>query len=618
MDLFDQLDPFIGNYLFILLAALFGVWVVRRSGRGFQDPLAGEGSVPAGSGLTGGVVAQRLLAAVGLDHVRLSHGGSLNCYHPWRKEIQLRQETYDNSSLASTAIAAHEVGHAQQFATGCFACRLRRIVQSACWILLVVCIALPMLCLNGSLSLVGLFAWLLPIAFVCMVAQLLVHMSMEKDATRRARALAQQAGLVNAEELPAFDRILNAAYRTHLAAHGQRLAVLLIAGAIVLCSPLGFAEGIDNDGAVAAAAPPPPAQAPQQQPPVEVIDLTAPLLSLAVAVVPLVLLLVLAAFVQGQMKPKQSASQRAVLRNNAGQVLSDRGQIEQAIHEFTAALSIDPQLIAAHYNRGNCRVRMGQFDAALADLDAALRLAPGFVDARALRGVVLIRKGDLDSALADLNHALALTPRHVGALTARGSLLLAQNHVDAALTDYTASLEQAPAQADALRDRGLCWLQKGILYRAAADLDESIRLNSADGVTFNNRGVVFLKAGDYRRAVADLDEAIRLMPALPNSHRHLAWLRATCPDPEFRNGPAAVASARVALELNGWKSSEWLGVLAAAHAEAGEWEQAIEWQTKCLDASPVEEQEAMRQRLSLYQSSQPFREEQVSRLLGVG
>jgi tetratricopeptide (TPR) repeat protein len=349
-----------------------------------------------------------------------------------------------------------------------------------------------------------------------------------------------------------------------------------------------------------------------------VIDITAPLLTIGVAVIPLVLLLVLSGFIQGQMKPKPSTSQRAIVRNNAGQVLSDRGQLEQAVFEFTAALSIDPHLIAAHYNRGNCRVRMGQFDAALADLDAALRLAPGFVDARALRGVVLIRKGDLDGALADLNHALTLSPRHVGALTARGGLLLARNDCDAALADYTASLEQSPAQADALRDRGLCWLQKGVLYRAAADLDESIRLNSADGVAFNNRGVVFLKAGDYRRAVADLEESIRLMPELPNPHRHLAWLRATCPDPQFRDGPAAVPSATRALELSGWKSAESLGVLAAAHAEAGEWDRAIEWQTKCLEASSAEAQESMHQRLELYKSGKPFREEPVSRLLTVG
>jgi tetratricopeptide (TPR) repeat protein len=627
MELFDQFRLFGGTYLIILFGVLLATGLARRAAQGLQHSISGEGSVPASSGLTGGAVVQRLLAAVGLVNVRLVRGGKLNCYHPWRKEIRLRDSTHDSPSLWSTAVAAHEVGHAHQFASDYFACRLRRAFWPACLIFITLCLVLPTLSLTALVSLPNMGLWLTAIGFLCVLMQLIVKLSLEKDASRRARELVQKAGLVNAGELPAFDRLLNAGYRTHFVGEAQRWLVLLVAGAVMVWGMPSNVEKMDADelahAAAAALSPPVPAPPlapvpddlgvevePQQA---EVIDLFVPLLSLGATAVPIVLLVVGAKFIQGEGQRKPSAHQRAVQRNNAGQLLYERGQLEEAVGEYSAALGIDRKLIAAHYNRGACHLRLGKLDEAIADLDTAIRLGPGFVDARALRGVVLGLKGDVDRALADLNHALDLAPRHVGALTARGNIWLARGNPDAALADYTASLEQAPTQADALRDRGLCWLQKGVLYRAAADLDESLRLNPTDAVAFNNRGVVFMKAGDYQHAVTDLNEAIRLMPEFPNPHKHLAWLWATCPEAEFRNGAASVVSATRALELNGWKSTEWLGVLAAAHAEAGEWEKAIEWQTKCLDAAPAEAQAAMCDRLAMYQAGQSFREQPAQR-----
>ena len=51
-------------------------------------------------------------------------------------------------------------------------------------------------------------------------------------------------------------------------------------------------------------------------------------------------------------------------------------------------------------------------------------------------------------------------------------------------------------------------------------------------------------ATDFAAAVADLQKALDLKPEFPNPHKHLAWLRATCPLPEFRDGGSAGAHAR--------------------------------------------------------------------------
>jgi hypothetical protein len=65
-----------------------------------------------------------------------------------------------------------------------------------------------------------------------------------------------------------------------------------------------------------------------------------------------------------------------------------------------------------------------------------------------------------------------------------------------------------------------------------------------------------------------------------------------------------------ACELTGWKNAGYLDTLSVAHAEVGDFEQAIRWQRKALE-DPVyqkEEGESAREKLALYSKKQPFRE----------
>ena len=54
----------------------------------------------------------------------------------------------------------------------------------------------------------------------------------------------------------------------------------------------------------------------------------------------------------------------------------------------------------------------------------------------------------------------------------------------------------------------------------------------------------WLGAGDYRRALAVYDELARMYPDLVEAHSRSAWIRATCPDAQFRDGKLAIESAR--------------------------------------------------------------------------
>jgi tetratricopeptide (TPR) repeat protein len=96
------------------------------------------------------------------------------------------------------------------------------------------------------------------------------------------------------------------------------------------------------------------------------------------------------------------------------------------------------------------------------------------------------------------------------------------------------------------------------------------------------------------------------------SYNLLAWIEATCPDSSFRDGKEAISLATKACELTQWREASWIDTLAAAYAESGDFQRAVQYQEQALRTSgpPDPEEKAMRERLALYKQSQPYREKQ--------
>jgi serine/threonine-protein kinase len=146
---------------------------------------------------------------------------------------------------------------------------------------------------------------------------------------------------------------------------------------------------------------------------------------------------------------------------------------------------------------------------------------------------------------------------------------------------------------------------------ALADADTAVALaDSAEAYFLRGRLRVWRR--EFPEARADFERALERGRG-PHSFmlNDVAWFFATCPDQSGRDGRKAVDLATKACEMTQWNDTHALDTLAAAFAEAGDFDEAIKWQAHALSliAATAEERAGVEKRLALYQDHHPYRQE---------
>jgi tetratricopeptide (TPR) repeat protein len=145
---------------------------------------------------------------------------------------------------------------------------------------------------------------------------------------------------------------------------------------------------------------------------------------------------------------------------------------------------------------------------------------------------------------------------------------------------------------------------------SVADFTEAIRLDPDSPVPYTDRAYGWNARREYARAIEDFTRAIELDPRLAYAHNGRAWIQATCPDASFRDAQRALASATRACELTDWKDANQIDTLAAAHAEAGDFDKAVTCEEKALKMFTEEPiRKRGRARLDRYRERKPYRED---------
>jgi tetratricopeptide (TPR) repeat protein/cell division septation protein DedD len=292
-----------------------------------------------------------------------------------------------------------------------------------------------------------------------------------------------------------------------------------------------------------------------------------------------------------------------------------KGDYERAITDYSRALEINPEFARAYGNRGAAWQQQGNDDRALADYRTALDLNPRQAGVYNNRGLIWHRKGDYDRAIADYTEALKINPRYGQAYANRGAARQQKGDYDGALDDYGKALEIHPGHAGAYNNRGLIYFRRGDYDRALADYTRAIEIQSRYADAYNGRGMVWYEKGDYARALSDYARALEINPRYAQVYNRLAWILATCQDDRYRDGAKALQYAQRAVALN--PEASFLDTLAAAQAEAGHFEDAVDTEKRAMamlgGQGRAEDLNAYRERLATYLAKRPWRVERRGR-----
>jgi len=258
--------------------------------------------------------------------------------------------------------------------------------------------------------------------------------------------------------------------------------------------------------------------------------------------------------------------------------------------------------------RGEMRAKDGRDALALKDFNAAVGLDPTMWRAVHNRGVSLATVGKYKQAIADFDRTIQMKKNYPNAYFNRGELLYEMGEFPAAIESYNQAIRLAPADSAALNSRGHAQYRMHHYREAIADYGESIRLQPDNAAAYTNRGDAYADLRQWGQAAEDYRAAIRRNAKLGRAYQSAAWLMATCPDRQFRNSRLAVPTAERAIELDGDGDFRYLATLAAAHASAGNFDEALKVQAQVLKLAPKADLARNERRLKLYQQHIPFRE----------
>ena len=279
---------------------------------------------------------------------------------------------------------------------------------------------------------------------------------------------------------------------------------------------------------------------------------------------------------------------------------------------YQATLAQNPKCWMAEYNLGLALKNQGQLDEAISHYRRAINIWPDYVDAHYNLGGAYIEKGEVDEALAEYRRAIEIRPEEADSHNNYASALRELRQFDQAETEYKRALSLRPQYLDARLNLGSLLLQRGRTAEAITNLEAAKRLQPNDAATRVTLALALMKNGQSGEAAAELNRALQLAPDKVSALNILAWLLATASDDSVRDGKRAVQLAERANTLAGNNDPTILHTLAAAYAEAGRFDEALQTARQAMKLASRADNNAVynaiHDELPLYELGLPYHE----------
>ncbi|MBE6597972.1 MAG: zinc metallopeptidase [Ruminococcaceae bacterium] len=208
--------------VYVLPAILFALWAQINVKSTFKK----YSKTASENGMTGRDAARLILDANGLHHVQVTHvqGDLTDHFDPKTNIIRLSDSTYEQATAAAVGVAAHEAGHAVQYAEGYVPMKIRSAIIPATNI--GSNLAFPLVLLGIVFSMPGI-SYIGILLFGLSVLFQLVTLPVEFNASRRAMAAIKDSGRVSENGEKAAKKVLTAAAMTYVAALAVALGNML-------------------------------------------------------------------------------------------------------------------------------------------------------------------------------------------------------------------------------------------------------------------------------------------------------------------------------------------------------------------------------------------------------
>ncbi len=212
------MDP---TWIIVLPALILTIWAQFSVNSTFNK----YSKVKSRRGVTGADAARRILDINGLQHVQIERvrGNLTDHFDPKTNVIRLSDSVYDNASVASLGVAAHEAGHAVQYARGYAPIKLRNTIFPV----VNICSSLAV-----PLFIMGILfgSFLMDVGIILFAAAVLFHivtLPVEFNASRRAVSALESSYILEDEEISGARRVLSAAAMTYVASAAMAVTQLL-------------------------------------------------------------------------------------------------------------------------------------------------------------------------------------------------------------------------------------------------------------------------------------------------------------------------------------------------------------------------------------------------------
>ena len=202
-------------------------------------------------------------------------------------------------------------------------------------------------------------------------------------------------------------------------------------------------------------------------------------------------------------------------------------------------------------------------------------------------------------------------------------LLQRRGQLDEAISHYRQALEIRSNSGQARHDVGIArahanlggaLLRKGNVDEAIAECETALKLRPANADAHTNLGSALLQKGLAGEAILHYETALRTAPTSAPTLNNLAQIFATSRDAQFRNGSRAILLAKQADQFSGRKNPAFVRTLAAAYAEFGQFDKAINAAERALKLSITQGDSALandlRLDIDLYRLKLPRRDAQ--------